>query len=231
MMRVLLVEDSERLAALLTEGLRRVGWIADGVTTLEEAEAAIATGEFDAVVLDRGLPDGDGLDLVRRMRKRAGAPPVLVMTARGTVEEICQGLDLGADDYIVKPVSLAELISRLNAAQRRGSRGLAPIALGGLAFDPLTRALTVSGAPFDPPPRERSLLEALLRAAPRPVSKQALESRLAGLDRALQPNAVEVCVHRLRARLAAAESGVVVQTVRGLGYRLAPAEEEAEASI
>ena len=228
-MRVLLVEDSERLALLLMEGLRRAGWQADGVTSLDEAEAAVATGDYDAVVLDRGLPDGDGLDLVRSLRNRPGAPPVLVMTARGTVEEICRGLDLGADDYIVKPVSLAELVSRLNAAQRRGSRGIAPISLGALALDPVTRGMTVQGVPFDPPPRERDLLEALLRAAPRPVGKQALESRLAGMDRALQPNAVEVCVHRLRARLAAAESGVVVQTVRGLGYRLATAEDAAEA--
>ncbi|MGG5818787.1 response regulator transcription factor [Falsiroseomonas sp. HW251] len=228
-MRVLLVEDSDRLAALLAEGLRRAGWQAEAVGTLEEAEAAVATGDYDAVVLDRGLPDGDGLDLVRGLRNRPGAPPVLVMTARGTVEEVCQGLDLGADDYIVKPVSLAELISRLNAAQRRGPRGVAPIGLGALSFDPLTRGLTVSGAPFDPPPRERSLLEALIRAAPRPVAKQTLENRLAGLDRALQPNAVEVCVHRLRARLSAAGSGVVVQTVRGVGYRLAAGADGGEA--
>lgn len=220
-MRVLLVEDSTRLAMLLCEGLRRAGWESDSVTMLEEATAAVDVCQYDAVVLDRGLPDGDGLELVRRLRQRAGAPPVLMLTARGAVAEVCEGLDLGADDYIVKPVTLAELVSRLNAALRRGGRAIAPVAVGALSYDPLSRAMTVAGAPFDPPPRERSLLEALLRAVPRPVAKEALEARLAGLDRAPQSNAVEVYVHRLRARLNAAGARAEVKTVRGLGYRLA----------
>lgn len=224
-MRVLLVEDNARLAALLSEGLRRSGWLAESVGSLEEAEAAVALGEFDAVVLDRGLPDGDGLDLIRRLRARPAAPPVLVMTARGGVAEVCHGLDLGADDYIVKPFSLAELVSRLNAASRRGGRAMAPLRLGELAYDPVSREVTVRGAPFDPPPRERALLEALLRAAPRPVSKEALEARLGGQDRLAQPNAIEVSVHRLRTRLATAQAGAAIQTVRGLGYRLAAAGE------
>jgi len=222
-MRVLLVEDNARLGTLLAEGLRRAGWTADLAGSIEEAEAALSTGEYDAVVLDRGLPDGDGLDLLRRLRHRPGAPPVLMMTARGEVPEVVEGLDLGADDYLVKPVALAELVARLNVARRRGGRGVAPLILGAVSLDPLSRALTVSGAPFDPPPRERTLLEVLLRAAPRPVAKETLEARLAGLERAVQPNAVEVYVHRLRARLGAAEAGVVIQTVRGLGYRLEPA--------
>jgi DNA-binding response OmpR family regulator len=226
-MRALLVEDNARLAALLAEGLRRAGWEAESVGSLEEAEAAVVVGDYDVVVLDRGLPDGDGLDLVRSLRNRPVAPPVLVMTARGEVAEICEGLDLGADDYIVKPVSLAELVSRLNAVRRRGARNVAPVVLGALAYDPLSRAITVNGAPFDPPPRERTLLEVLLRAAPRPVSKEALEGRLAGLERTVQPNAVEVYVHRLRARLGGAASGAAIQTVRGLGYRLVRAEEAA----
>ncbi|WP_338662159.1 response regulator transcription factor [Pararoseomonas sp. SCSIO 73927] len=219
-MRVLLVEDNARLAALLAEGLRRAGWQAETGGSIEEAEAALATGDYDVVVLDRGLPDGDGLDLLRRLRHRPGAPPVLMMTARGEVAEVVEGLDLGADDYMVKPVALGELVARLNAARRRGGRGVAPTVLGAIALDPLSRALTVGGQPFDPPPRERTLLEVLLRAAPRPVSKETLEGRLAGPDGAVQPNAVEVYVHRLRARLGSAGAGVVIQTVRGLGYRL-----------
>ncbi|WP_458096339.1 response regulator transcription factor [Roseomonas sp. WA12] len=219
-MRVLLVEDNSRLAALLAEGLRRAGWQADTGGSIEEAEAALSTGDYDAVVLDRGLPDGDGIDLVRRLRHRPGSPPVLMMTARGEVAEVVEGLDLGADDYLVKPVALAELVARLNAAQRRGGGRTQPVTLGAIALDPLSRALTVAGTPFDPPPRERTLLEVLLRAAPRPVAKETLEARLAGLDRAVQPNAVEVYVHRLRARLGQAGAGVVIQTVRGLGYRL-----------
>lgn len=222
-MRVLLVEDNERLAALLAEGLRRAQWDAHVVGTLEEAEAAAAVGEWDVLLLDRGLPDGDGLDLIRRMRRRPGAPPILVMTARGSVQEVCEGLDLGAEDYIVKPVSLAELVARLNVAHRRGRATAPPVTVGALSYDTLSRGLTIAGAPFDPPPREREVLEVLLRAMPRPVSKETIEARLGGLDRTVQANAIEVCVHRLRQRLAAENSGVVIQTVRGLGYRLAAA--------
>lgn len=219
-MRVLLVEDMARLAALLGEGLRRAGWDVLHVGTLEEASAAVAASEYDAVVLDRGLPDGDGLDLVRSLRGRPGAPPILVMTARGTVAEVCEGLDLGADDYVVKPVALAELVSRLGVLRRRGGRSVAPISVGALAYDPVSRALTVDHAPFEPTPRERVILEALLRAAPNPVAKEVLESRLAGFDRSVQANAVEVYVHRLRTRLAAAGHDEAIQTVRGVGYRL-----------
>lgn len=217
-MRVLLVEDNARLADLLTEGLRRSDWQADTVASLADAEAAIAEHPYDAVLLDRGLPDGDGLGLVRALRHAAAAPPVLVLTAHGAVSQVCEGLDLGADDYIVKPVAMPELVSRLNAAQRRGRRSVPPMRLGDLVYDTMTRDITLRGERFDPPPRERTLLEALLRAAPRPVAKEVLEGKLAGLNRALQPNTVEVCVHRLRNRLAAAGSTVEVHTVRGIGY-------------
>lgn len=228
-MRVLLVEDHARLAALFKEGLRRAGWEVETVGTLADAEAALDSLDFDVAVVDRGLPDGDGLDLVRRLRHRADAPAALVMTARGEVAEICEGLDLGADDYMVKPISLQELVSRLNVALRRGGRLPSVLTLGALTLDRLSRNMTVRAQNFDPPRRERTLLEELLRAAPRAVSKETLEARLAGLDKAVQPNAVEVYVHRLRARLASVDAGVVVQTVRGLGYRLeaAPSAEDA----
>ncbi|MBP0446792.1 response regulator transcription factor [Roseomonas sp. SSH11] len=222
-MRVLLVEDNERLSALLAEGLRRAEWEAHGVFSLEEAEGALLVGEYDVVVLDRGLPDGDGLELIRRIRNRPGAPPVIVLTARGSVKEVCEGLDLGADDYMVKPVSLAELVARLNAARRRGFTAVPAITLGSLSYDTLSRNITIGGEPFDPPPRERTLLEALLRAAPRPVAKETLEARLGGLGRAVQANAVEVYIHRLRQRLTTQAGDVAIQTVRGLGYRLARA--------
>ncbi|MDB5314575.1 MAG: Response regulator consisting of a CheY-like receiver domain and a winged-helix DNA-binding domain [Rhodospirillales bacterium] len=225
-MRVLLVEDSARLAALLGEGLRRAGWEAELVGSLADAEAALETGEYDALLLDRGLPDGDGLDLIRRLRHQPNTPPMLLMTALGDVAEVCKGLDLGADDYMVKPITLREVVARLNAAQRRGARVAVTLTLGALAFDPASRALTVAGRAFEPPRRERTLLEALLRAMPRPVAKEALEARMASLDRAVQPNAVEVYVHRLRSRLNEVQAGVVIHTVRGLGYRLEAASEQ-----
>ncbi|MBE9607116.1 response regulator transcription factor [Acetobacteraceae bacterium H6797] len=225
-MHVLLLEDNARLAALFVEGLRREGFVTHAVGTLADAEAAVASTSYDAVVVDRGLPDGDGLDLVRRLRHEPGAPPVLVLTARGEVREVCEGLDLGADDYMVKPISLRELVSRLNVARRRGGRAAPMLTLGRLELDQVSRAMTLGGQAFDLPNRERTLLEALLRAAPRPVTKEALEGRLASLNRTVQPNAVEVYVHRLRSRLAEAKAGLTIRTVRGLGYRLEVAEAE-----
>jgi DNA-binding response OmpR family regulator len=223
-MRVLLVEDNRRLADLMATGLARSGWAADVVGSLEEAEAACRVAAFDAILLDRGLPDGDGLEVLRRYRGEKG-PAILILSARGSLEERCEGLNRGADDYLVKPVALEELVARLNAAVRRlSSAGRALVRLGGLTYDPSSRAILLDEAPFDPPPRERSLLEYLLQSAPRPVPKEALEERLNSLDRDVGRNAVEVYVHRLRRRLEQAGASVVIETVRGLGYRLSEAE-------
>jgi DNA-binding response OmpR family regulator len=221
-MRVLLVEDNRRLAELLMAGLRRAGWTVDVVDSLDAALAACRGIRFDAVLLDRGLPDGDGLALLGELRTGPEAPAILVMTARGTVPDRVEGLNRGADDYIVKPIAMEELVARLNAAIRRsGALRPAPVRCGGLAYDPVSRAITAGGRPFDPPRRERMLLEALLNAAPRPVAKEYLEERLDSFDRAIGRNAVEVYVHRLRRRLAEGGAGATIETVRGLGYRLA----------
>ncbi|MBX6373703.1 MAG: response regulator transcription factor [Acetobacteraceae bacterium] len=220
-MRVLLVEDNDRLAALLTTGLRRAGWTTDVVDSLDAAVAACQANRFDAVLLDRGLPDGDGLDLLRTLRGAEAQPAILVMTARGALPERIEGLNRGADDYLVKPVALEELVARLNAAVRRmrgGGRG--PVRVGRLEYDPVSRAVLIAGVPFDPPPRERMLLEHLLQAAPRPVTKEALEERLNSFERSIGSNAVEVYIHRLRKRVEGMQAGVSIETVRGVGYRL-----------
>lgn len=228
-MRLLIVEDHERLAELLAKGLSRAGWSSDRVASLEEARAACRTTRYDAVLLDRGLPDGDGLELIRDLRNRVTMPLILVMTARGTVPERIEGLNFGADDYLVKPVALGELVARLNAALRRSSAtGAAPLCCGRLELDPTSRAITVEGRPFDPPRRERTILEILLRAMPRPVTKSALEERLDSFERGIGGNAVEVYVHRLRRRLDEVAAGVTIETVRGLGYRLAAGQEPSE---
>ncbi|MBW8268552.1 response regulator transcription factor [Caldovatus aquaticus] len=220
-MRALLVEDNDRLAGLLVTGLRRAGWTADVVDSLDAAIAACRTHQFDAVLLDRGLPDGDGLDMLRALRDAAPPPAILVLTARGGLPERVEGLNRGADDYLVKPVALEELVARLNAAVRRmrgGRRG--PILVGRLEYDPISRAVTIGGVPFDPPPRERLLLEHLLQAMPRPLGKEALEERLDSFERGIGSNAVEVYVHRLRRRMEDMRAGVSIETVRGVGYRL-----------
>ena len=220
-MRILIVEDNDRLARLLAEGLRREGWSTDIAETLETAQAALRVARYDMVLIDRGLPDGDGISILPEVRALKPPPPMLILTARSTVNEVCEGLDRGADGYIVKPVALAELVSRIRAATRRaGSAAADQFTLGRLAFDALSRAMTVGEEPFDPPPRERTILESLLRAAPRPVAKEVLEDRLASFERSVQGNAVEVYVHRLRKRLREARAELTIETVRGLGYRL-----------
>lgn len=220
-MRVLLVEDNERLAQLLATGLGRAGWTADIVETLDDAEVACRGTRFDAVLLDRGLPDGDGLDLLRRFRAMEEPPAILVLTARGTLADRCEGLNRGADDYLVKPVAMEELVARLNAAVRRArTGGRTLVSIGRLQYDSASREILVGGEPFDPPPRERLLIEHLVQAAPRPVTKEALEERLNSLERGIASNAVEVYVHRLRRRVEQAGAEITIETVRGVGYRL-----------
>ena len=224
-MRLLIVEDNARLAELLATGLRRAGWSSDRVGSLDEAQAACRTTGYDAILLDRGLPDGDGMELVRELRRRESMPIVLVLTARGALAERVEGLEIGADDYLVKPVALEELVARLNAnMRRRQPQGPAPLRCARLEFDLGSRALTIGGQAFDPPRRERTILEALLRAMPRPVAKTMLEEKLDTHERGIGGNAVEVYVHRLRRRLDEHASGVAIETVRGLGYRIAAEE-------
>lgn len=218
-MRLLLVEDSARLAALLGEAVREAGWRLDAVTTLAEAEAAIAAAEHDLILLDLGLPDGDGLDLLRTIRRAADATPVLIITARGTVEERIAGLDAGADDYLVKPFHHREFLARCRAMLRRSPTALQPVLVAGhLAYDPATALLTAGGDAVALPPRERALCEALMRDVGRLVPRRRLETMLSDYDSEMSANALDLTVSRLRKRLEGVASGVEIATVRGLGY-------------
>jgi DNA-binding response OmpR family regulator len=218
-MRLLLVEDSARLAALLAEAVREAGWRLDAVSTFADAEAAIAATEFDLILLDLGLPDGDGLDLLRAIRRAADVTPVLILTARGTVEERIAGLDAGADDYLVKPFHHREFLARCRAMLRRSPTALQPVLVAGqLAYDPATALLTVDGEIIALPPRERALCEALMRDVGRLVPRRRLETTLSDYDSELTTNALDLAVSRLRKRLEGCESRVEIATVRGLGY-------------
>jgi DNA-binding response OmpR family regulator len=218
-MRLLLVEDSARLAALLGEAVREAGWRLDAATTLTDAEAAIAATNYDLVLLDLGLPDGDGLDLLRAIRRAADATPVLIITARGTVEERIAGLDAGADDYLVKPFHHREFLARCRAMLRRSPTALQPVLVAGyLAYDPATALLTAGNETVALPPRERALCEALMRDVGRLVPRRRLETTLSDYDSELSANALDLAVSRLRKRLEGVASGVEIATVRGVGY-------------
>ncbi len=225
-MRVLVVEDDAGIASGLSVSLRQAGYAVDVCTTLATAWAALCVEPFDVMLLDLGLPDGDGLDLLARLRRlgergpgTGSLPqsdmPVLIMTARDGVSDRISGLDSGADDYIVKPFDANELQARLRAMLRRASGRSKPvIEHGDLVLDPATRSVELAGLPVSLGGREFALLLTLLQARPQVLSKARLESALYGFGEALESNAIEVHVHHLRRKLG--ES--LIKTVRGVGY-------------
>ena len=221
-MRLLLVEDNGRFAALLKQGLASAGFTVDVLASAEDASTALLTDRCDIVVLDLGLPDGDGLSVLSEMRRRGDSTPVLILTARGSLSDRVTGLQSGADDYLVKPFALEELIARLQALLRRPGNllGLA-LRLGNITLDTVAREVLVDDRPIVFSPREIAVLEHLLRRSNRVVAKNLLESSLYGLSQEVGSNAVEVYVHRLRKHLAEIGASVQVHTVRGVGYMIA----------
>ena len=217
-MRILLVEDDALLGDALQVGLRGAGFVVDWVTDGVAAETALAGEEFAAVVLDLGLPRLSGLELLRRLRGHGNRTPVVVLTARDAVEDRVRGLDLGADDYVAKPVSLAELAARLRAVTRR-AMGVASgvLTLGTLSIDPAARTVVYRGAAVELQAREFALLYALASRAGRVLTRSQLEAQLYEWDRGLDSNAIDVYVHHLRRKL----SPELIRTVRGVGYVIA----------
>lgn len=223
-MRLLLIEDNERFAALLKQGLGGAGFAVDLMTTAADATAALDTARWDVVVLDRGLPDADGLEVLAEMRRRGDTSPVLILTARGSVKDRVTGLQSGADDYLVKPFALEELVARLQALLRRPGNllGLA-LRLGNLTLDTVARQVFVEDRPISFSAREIAVLEHLLRRSGRVVAKPLLESSLYGPAQEVGSNAVEVHVHRLRRHLVESGASVQVHTIRGVGYMIGEA--------
>ena len=218
-MRLLLVEDNERFAVLLKRGLATAGFVVDVLPTAEDAAAALRASRFDVVVLDLGLPDADGLDLLGAMRRRQDATPVLILTARGSLEDRVVGLQSGADDYLVKPFALEELVARLHALLRRPGNLLgATLKLGNIALDTEARRVFVGDQPVFLSAREIAVLEQLLRRSGRVVAKTLLADNLYGLSQEIGSNAVEVYVHRLRRHFAEMGASVQIHTLRGVGY-------------
>ncbi len=221
-MRVLLVEDHPDMRSIMTAHLRGRGFVVDAFACGTACLAAAAVAPYDAVVLDLGLPDMDGIVVLSRLRADAlPFVPILVLTARDALDDRVAGLDAGADDYLLKPFDLQEFDARLRAVMRRHAAP-APNVLrcGDLVLDCKARDVRLGELSLDLTRREISLLEALMRQAGRTVVRDALEERLYGLDEAVSSNALEAIVSRLRRRLAAAGTGLLLETVRGIGYRL-----------
>jgi len=215
-MRLLIVEDDAVLRSGLTVGLGLHGFTAEAVETCADALAALATTQFDAVVLDLMLPDGSGFDVLRELRGRNDVTPVLLLTARDTVRDRIHGLDSGADDYLGKPFDLDELAARLRALRRRSlGRAKATIDWQGLVLDPERRTVEAEGEPLNLSRREFALLLALVERPGVVHSKPELEDILYGWQEEVESNAVEVHIHNLRAKIGRDR----IETVRGLGYR------------
>lgn len=221
-MRLLVVEDNEELAELLVRGLQSAGYEADVLATVEDAAAVLQTTFYAALILDLGLPDGDGLSLLRELRHRKNSIPVLVLTARGGLNDRVQGLRSGADDYLVKPFALEELIARLEAQLRRPGHMLgASLRIANLEFDTRNRQASIDEKPQLLSARETEVLELLMRSKGRVVSKKQVEDQIFGHSSEVASNAVEVYVHRLRKQLADKGARVQVHTIRGVGYLIA----------
>jgi len=219
--RLLIIEDEPRIAEILKSGLQRAGFAVDVVHRCTDAREALAVTVYDAAVLDLGLPDGDGLDLLAELRSGHNGVPILVLTARDAVEDKVTGLDAGADDYLVKPFATVELIARTKALLRRPGAALGiKLQAGNVVLDTIGRDVRIGELPMQLPRRECTILEHLLRRQGRVVPKTVLEEKLYGIDEELESNAVPVHVHHLRRKLQDAKATAEIHTVRGIGYLL-----------
>lgn len=218
-MRILLVEDETSLGEMLTTSLSRHGIVVDVAPTLAIAREAVLSAEYDAIVLDRTLPDGEGLSLLAEIKMRPARCPVIVLSALGSLDQRVDGLDLGADDYLTKPFATEELLARLRAITRRPAAVMQErIVLGGLGFDRGHRTAEIDGVALDLPRRELLVLEALILRAGRVVSRQSLEQAVYGYDDEIASNTLDSHISRLRRKLEAA--GLEIHALRGIGYLL-----------
>jgi len=220
-LRLLLVEDDGALAGALAEQLGRHGFVVDHAAHREEAALLLSARQYAALILDLGLPDGDGLDLLRALRQQGQALPVIILTARAEINARIGGLDAGADDYMAKPFAPDELVARLRAILRRnGAFQGRDIVCSNLSFDVDAQTMRIDGDIFPLSQRESALLALLLRRLGLVVTKRLAEDQLFGATDTLGSNAIEVYVHRLRQKLQLAGARVEIITIRGVGYLL-----------
>ncbi len=214
-MRVLVVEDDRMIAKGLHTALRQDGYAVDGVSDGRSASEALRSSKFDLVLLDLGLPERDGLEVLRDLRRRGDATPVIIVTARDDIENRIEGLDAGADDYIVKPFDLDEVAARMRSVLRRAAgRGDPCIRHGGISLNPVTHSVERDGEPVVLSAHEFAVLEALLQRPGAVLSRAQIEDRLYGWGDSVESNAIEVYVHGLRRKL----GSDAIRTLRGVGY-------------
>ena len=217
-MRVLVVEDDPMIGRAVVAGLHQQGYAVDWVRDGAEAELALGHAVYDVALLDLGLPRRDGLEVLKGVRRAKNDLPIMIITARDAVADRIAGLDSGADDYLVKPFALEELVARTRAVIRRhGGRSQSEIAYGALTLDPARRRVLFQGAEVELSPREFAVLEALLKEPGAVVSRERLEDAVYGWGEEVGSNSIEVHVHHLRRKLAPE----LIRNVRGVGYRIA----------
>ena len=221
-MRLLIIEDEDRLSGILRSKLGDAGFVVDIAGSAADAEAALELINYDAAVLDLGLPDGDGLTVLASLRRLGKTLPILILTARDAVEDRVAGLDGGADDYLTKPFAMTELIARIKAPLRRPG-GVLGITLeaGNVRLDTVGRELAIAGTPIRVSRPELAILEQMMRRFGRIVPKAVLEEKLYGIDEEPESNTIPVHIHYLRRQLQAANASLAIHTIRGVGYILA----------
>ena len=220
-MRVLITEDNGELAAFIQEALQQEGFLSDIARCAAEMKLALNNSQYRAVILDLGLPDIDGTDVLKQLRRQGNDVPVLILTARGGVQDRIKGLDLGADDYLVKPFAIDELKARLRALLRRPS-GLSSAKLekDNVSLDVVSRTLVVDGKNIIMGKTEMAILEYLMRNIGLTVSKESLEDAIYQSGYEVTDNALQVAVHRVRKKLKDASANISINTIRGVGYLL-----------
>ncbi len=220
-MRLLYVEDNEKLSRNTSASLQKNSFVVDAVHTGEDAVHSVKSYAYDAIVLDLGLPDIDGLKVLEAIKRVNAEIPVIICTARDTLDERIRGLNSGSDDYLVKPFDVAELIARIRAVLRRpgGALGLT-LRAGNIRFDTIERSVTINAEPVRFSRRELELLEVFMRHKGRVLSREAIEDSLFGFNDPPTPNAIEVATHRLRKKLTEQRATTSIHTLRGIGYML-----------
>jgi heavy metal response regulator len=231
-MRILVVEDEKRIADFLSRGLQGAGYAVDAACTGAAALECIHATDYDLIVLDLMLPDMDGLNVMERIRSRKPGPPVLILSARGTLDDRVKGLELGADDYLVKPFAFVELLARVRALLRRGQPAPEKLQVADLALDCIRRKVTRAGETIELAPKEFGILEYMMRNKGRPLSRTMIVEHVWDMDYDGLTNIVDVYIRHLRSKIDDRFPQKLIQTVRGIGYMIEapdrPAERPAE---